>query len=63
MAKVDLSKYGITGTTDGGIFAPIVGWAADIWGLTAALQILWIAGILGAIAAFTLKNPAMEKAK
>lgn len=50
-------------TTLGGIFAPIVGWAADIWGLTAALQILWIAGILGAIAAFTLKNPAMEKAK
>lgn len=50
-------------TTLGGIFAPIVGWAADIWGLTAALQILWIAGILGATAAFTLKNPAMEKAK
>ena len=50
-------------TTLGGIFAPIVGWAADIWGLTAALQILWIAGILGGIATFTVKNPAMEKAK
>ncbi len=44
-------------TTIGGILAPVVGWAADRWGLVMALQILWIAGILGSIAAFTLKEP------
>lgn len=42
-------------TTLGGIFAPVVGWAADTWGLSFALQILWIVGLLGAIFAFTLK--------
>lgn len=41
-------------TTLGGIFAPLVGWAADIWGLVPALQIFWITGLLGAVAAFTL---------
>ena len=44
-------------TTIGGILAPIVGWAADQWGLVTALQILWIAGVMGSIAAFTLKEP------
>ena len=41
-------------TTIGGIFAPLVGWAADIWGLVTALQILWIAGAIGAAASFSL---------
>ena len=44
-------------TTIGGVFAPVVGWAADRWGLAAALQILWIVGALGAAASFTLKEP------
>ena len=44
-------------TTIGGILAPVVGWAADQWGLVVALQVLWIAGVLGSIAAFTLKEP------
>ena len=44
-------------TTIGGILAPIVGWAADQWGLVTALQILWIAGVMGSVAAFTLKEP------
>ncbi|WP_299145302.1 MFS transporter [uncultured Dialister sp.] len=46
-------------TTLGGIFAPLVGWAADMWGLPAALQILWMAGLLGAVVSFTL--PAVKK--
>lgn len=41
-------------TTLGGIFAPMVGWAADMWGLQAALQILWAAGLLGVVVSFTL---------
>ena len=45
-------------TTLGGIFAPLVGWAADLWGLPAALQILWMAGLLGAVVSFTL--PAVK---
>ena len=44
-------------TTIGGILAPVVGWAADQWGRVVALQVLWIAGVLGSIAAFTLKEP------
>ncbi len=44
-------------TTIGGILAPLVGWAADRWGLVTALQILWAAGILGSLASFTLKEP------
>lgn len=44
-------------TTIGGILAPAVGWAADRWGMVKALQILWIAGIFGSLAAFTLKEP------
>lgn len=45
-------------TTIGGLFAPAVGWAADNWGLVTALQILWLVGIAGAVAAFMLKEPA-----
>lgn len=41
-------------TTLGGLFAPLVGWAADMWGLQNALQILWIAGIAGFAAAMSL---------
>ena len=41
-------------TTIGGLFAPLVGWAADFWGLVTALQILWIAGAIGAAASFAL---------
>lgn len=41
-------------TTLGGLFAPIVGWAADLWGLQNALQILWVAGIAGLAAAMSL---------
>lgn len=44
-------------TTLGGVIAPIVGWAADQWGLTTALQILWMTALVGAIVAFTLPNP------
>ena len=44
-------------TTIGGLLAPVVGWAADQWGLVTALQILWIAGVMGSVAAFTLKEP------
>lgn len=46
-------------TTLGGMFAPLVGWAADLWGLQEALSILWIAGILGTAAAFAL--PAVKR--
>ena len=41
-------------TTLGGLFAPVVGWAADLWGLQNALQILWVAGIAGFAAAMSL---------
>ena len=41
-------------TTLGGLFAPLVGWAADLWGLQNALQILWIAGAAGFAAALAL---------
>ena len=47
-------------TTLGGIFAPIVGWAADQWGLVAALQIFWIMGIAGLVAAFSLPEPEKD---
>jgi FSR family fosmidomycin resistance protein-like MFS transporter len=47
-------------TTLGGIFAPLVGGAADRWGLVPALQIFWIAGLIGLIAAFFLPEPEKE---
>ena len=47
-------------TTLGGIFAPLVGAAADRWGLVSALQIFWIAGLIGLIASFFLPEPDKE---
>ncbi|MBP3263970.1 MAG: MFS transporter, partial [Acidaminococcaceae bacterium] len=47
-------------TTLGGVFAPMVGWAADRWGLVFALQIFWIAGLIGLIASFFLPEPEQE---
>lgn len=47
-------------TTLGGIFAPVVGGAADRWGLVPALQIFWIAGLIGLTAAFFLPEPEKE---
>lgn len=44
-------------TTMGGLFSPLVGWGADTWGLTVALQILWIMAIIGAIFAFLIPSP------
>ena len=44
-------------TTIGGLFSPLVGWGADTWGLTVALQILWIMAIIGAIFAFLTPSP------
>lgn len=45
------------GTTIGGIMAPLVGRAADYWGVGAALQILWIAALAAAIFSFLLPKP------
>lgn len=47
-------------TTLGGVFAPMVGWAADRWGLVFALQIFWIAGLIGLVASFFLPEPEQE---
>ena len=47
-------------TTLGGIFAPLVGAAADRWGLAPALQIFWIAGLIGLIASLFLPEPEKE---
>ena len=47
-------------TTLGGIFAPLVGGAADRWGLVPALQIFWIAGLIGLIASFFLPEPEKD---
>ncbi|MGP1367285.1 MAG: MFS transporter [Schwartzia sp. (in: firmicutes)] len=49
-------------TTLGGILTPLVGWAADLWGLVPALQILWIAGAIGAAASFSLKDDSKKVA-
>lgn len=45
------------GTTIGGIMAPLVGRAADYWGIGAALQILWIAALAAAVFSFLLPKP------
>lgn len=42
-------------TTLGGLLAPGIGWVADTYGLVFALQILWIAGCIGAAASFSLE--------
>ena len=49
-------------TTLGGILTPFVGWAADLWGVVTALQILWIAGVIGAAASFSLPADGKREA-
>lgn len=44
-------------TTVGGMFAPVVGWGADMWGVQTALQVLWIFAILGCIFSFLVPVP------
>ena len=44
--------------TVGGMFAPFVGWAADLWGIPTALQVLWICAAVGAVFTYTVKEPA-----
>lgn len=44
-------------TTVGGLMAPVVGWCADQWGLSAALQILWITALAGLIFSFMVPHP------
>lgn len=51
------------GTTLGGLMAPVVGRAADFWGMGAALQILWVAAIFGAVASFLVSEPKAEATK
>ncbi|MDY6323208.1 MAG: MFS transporter [Succinivibrio sp.] len=48
-------------TTIGGMLSPLVGRLADNCGIQAALQVLWIAALIGAIASLTLKTPAALK--
>lgn len=48
-------------TTLGGVIAPMVGWAADQWGLTAALQVLWVTALVCVVAAFTLTSAEIKK--
>ena len=47
-------------TTLGGMIAPVIGWAADQWGLAAALQVLWAAGLIGFLAAMSLPKEETE---
>ncbi|MGE1063047.1 MFS transporter [Megasphaera paucivorans] len=44
-------------TTMGGLISPLVGWGADQWGVSAALQILWVVAVFGAIFAFLAPRP------
>ena len=48
-------------TTIGGLVSPLVGWGADQWGLTTALQILWIAAVIGSIFTFLIPIPKAWK--
>lgn len=43
--------------TLGGMMSPLVGWGADKWGVATALQILWVAALLGAIFSFIVPEP------
>ncbi len=47
-------------TSIGGLFAPLIGWAADQWGLQMALQVLWVAGFIGFAVTFTLSETKGE---
>ncbi len=44
-------------STLGGVMSPVVGWGADKWGIPAALQILWIAALIGVIFSFIVPEP------
>ena len=44
-------------TTFGGLVTPLIGRAADTYGIDAALQCLWIVAILGAVCSFALRTP------
>ena len=51
---------GLQGTF-GGLLAPLIGRAADTWGLQPALQILWVIAIIATIASFLLPITAEDK--
>ena len=44
-------------TTIGGLVSPLVGWGADQWGISTALQCLWICAVIGAVFAFLIPVP------
>lgn len=44
-------------TTFGGLAMPLIGRAADQFGIATALQVLWIMAIIGAAASFLLRSP------
>lgn len=48
-------------TTIGGLCSPLVGWAADQWGISMALQVLWISAVFGAIFSFLTPMPKAWK--
>ena len=48
-------------TTVGGLFSPLVGWGADMWGVQSSLQILWVAAIIGCIFAFLVPDPSKKE--
>lgn len=48
----------------GGLISPLVGWAADRWGVGPSLQILWIVAAIGCLFAFLVPvPPSMIKKK
>ena len=53
---------GLQGTL-GGLVTPLVGRAADSYGIVTALQVLWIVAVLGAVASFTLHTPDALKSR
>lgn len=50
-------------TTIGGLISPLVGWGADQWGISTALQCLWICAIVGTIFAFLIPVPKAWRSK
>ena len=48
-------------TTFGGLVTPLIGSAADTYGISAALQCLWIVAIIGAICSIALHTPESLK--
>lgn len=48
-------------TTIGGLFSPVVGWYADMNGVSEALQVLWICAIFGAVFSFLVPTPSEWK--